>query len=114
MGAVSAAIVEGGVQVTIVESFDRPLFGIKGAKRYDMLRALRDFPNTHTVYPFGELLHYTDSRRDRQLPDVQRDVIRFLGEHGMDGVSIEPIEPTIEDSFMARMGVPDAPRGEAG
>ena len=36
--------------------------------RYDSLRALREYPQTHTVYPFGESLHYTDERTDAPEP----------------------------------------------
>src|SRR3989441_1365107 len=64
----------------IARSFDRPLFAIHagedgsdagrlfqgrpGAERYLALLALRESPNTHAVYPFGETLHYADARRD--------------------------------------------------
>jgi ABC-type multidrug transport system ATPase subunit len=97
----------------IVAAFDRPLFGINAPKRYDALRALREYPQTHSIYPFGELLHYTDERTDRAPADIQREVVEFLRCRGMDGVAIVQIEPTIEDSFMARMGAPEGVPGEA-
>src|SRR5262245_28652425 len=97
----------------IVAAFDRPLFGIETPKRYEALRALREYPKTHTIYPFGERLHYTDNGPDRPAADVQREVADFLHGRGIELVSIEPIQPTIEDSFMARMGAPEGVRGEA-
>jgi len=96
----------------IVASFDRPLLGIGTSQRYEALRALRDYPQTNTIYPFGELLHYTDRDAARPVSEVQRAVADFLRGRGVEA-SIEPIPPTIEDSFMARMGAPEGVRGEA-
>ena len=38
----------------ITRSFDRPLLAVRADDRYRALLALRDYPHTHTVYPFGE------------------------------------------------------------
>ncbi len=94
----------------IAGSFDRPLFGVRAADRYRAILALRDYRHTHTVYPFGELLHYTDARTDLPAEQVERELRGFLAEKGLEQVVVEPTPATIEDSFMARMG---APEGEA-
>jgi len=47
---------------TIEAAYERPLLAVKAADRYALLQALRAFPHAHTVYPFGESLHYTDAR----------------------------------------------------
>ncbi|MGH7525749.1 MAG: ABC transporter ATP-binding protein, partial [Gemmatimonadales bacterium] len=91
----------------IARSFDRPLFGVRAADRYRALLALRDFRHTHTVYPFGELLHYTDARVDIPAEQIGRELRGFLEAKGVAQVVVEPTPPTIEDSFMARMGVPE-------
>jgi len=93
----------------IVAAFDRPLFGIGTTQRYEALRALRDYPDTNSIYPFGELLHYTDTHTERGASDVQRAIADFLRGRGVEA-SIEQIQPTIEDSFMARMGAPESVR----
>jgi ABC-2 type transport system ATP-binding protein len=95
----------------IVASFDRPIFGITTSKRYDAIRALREYRETHSVYPFGELLHYTDEQPDRPASEVERGVGDFLRGRGIDDASIASIPPTIEDTFMARM-VPETIRGD--
>jgi ABC-type multidrug transport system ATPase subunit len=85
-------------------SFDRSLFAVRSRNRYPALLALREYPQTHTVYPFGEVLHYTDRRTDAPVETIGAEVVRFLSSRGIEGVSAEPIPATIEDCFMARMG----------
>lgn len=97
----------------IVAAFDRPVFGVRTPKRYDTLLALRDYPGTNTIYPFGAQLHYTDRQPDRRAAEIEQEIARFLRSRGIDGISIEPIRPTIEDSFMALMGAPEGMRGGA-
>ena len=88
----------------ITRSFDRRLFAVRSDRRYPALLALREYPHTHTVYPFGEVLHYTDKRTDLSPERVGADVVAFLAARGDTAVSAEPIPATIEDCFMARMG----------
>jgi ABC-type multidrug transport system ATPase subunit len=97
----------------IVRAFDRPLIGIGGERRYDVLRALREFPNSNSVYPFGELLHYTDTRVDAPPDRIQHELREYLASRGFAGVPTQVIEPTIEDTFIARMGTPPQPTGGA-
>jgi ABC-2 type transport system ATP-binding protein len=91
----------------ISASFDHPLYAVHAAERYKALGALREFAQTHSVYPFGETLHYADRRTDVAAGQVEREVTDFLGAKGITGVSVAPTKATIEDSFMARMGAPE-------
>jgi drug efflux transport system ATP-binding protein len=91
----------------IARSFDRPLFAVRTDRRYPSLLALRKRPATHQVYPFGESLHYTDARRDAAAEQIQRDVAGFLEREGFGDVHVTPTAPTVEDTFMARMGAPE-------
>jgi ABC-2 type transport system ATP-binding protein len=88
----------------ITARFDRPLFGVRLTERYKGLLALRRYPYTHTVYPFGETLHYTDTRENETPERVARDVDEFLAAEGFADARVEAIRATIEDSFMAGMG----------
>jgi len=88
----------------VARSFDRPLFGVRTDRRYAALVALRRFPHANSVFPFGDLLHYTDDRRDAPAETVIDDVRRFLGGEGIEGAELSVIVPTVEDSFIARMG----------
>jgi ABC-2 type transport system ATP-binding protein len=87
----------------ITESFDRPLLSIAAPDRYKALKALRHFPNTGAVYPFGETLHFTD-RRAIGAPQVERELSSYLNQQGLAGARVEETQPTIEDLFIARMG----------
>jgi len=90
----------------ISRAFDRPLFAVGATERYRALMAVRQYPHTHTVYPFGERLHFTDRRVETPPDRIARELDEFLRRVGVAGVTVEQIEATIEDSFMARMGAP--------
>ena len=91
----------------ITASFDRPLFAVRVTDRFRALRALRDYPNTNTIYPFGEVMHFTDRRMDAGPDQIARDAMTYLGELGVTNAEVAPTAPTIEDAFMARMGAPE-------
>jgi ABC-type multidrug transport system ATPase subunit len=90
----------------IARAFDRPLFAVRGAERYRLLLATREYEHAATVFPFGDVLHYTDRRRV-EPNDIVRDLRQYLRGRGFQDVAIEPTQPTIEDTFMARMGEPE-------
>jgi ABC-type multidrug transport system ATPase subunit len=94
----------------ITRSFDRTLFAVRSDRRYQALLAIREYPHTHTVYPFGEVLHYTDRRTDLPAEPIERQLAAFLTSRGLGGVSTRPIPATIEDSFMAYLGGAEAAR----
>jgi len=91
----------------VTESFDRPLLAVRADQRYESLLALREYPHTHTVYPFGEMLHYTDARATLPVETIGAEVVAFLESRGLTGVSAARILATIEDSFMAYLGTPE-------
>lgn len=88
----------------IVRAFDRPLLAVRAADRYQALLALRSYPHTRTVFPFGEVLHYTDQRAELPAGHAAGQLIEYLGSKNLTAISVEPIPATIEDSFMAYMG----------
>jgi len=92
----------------IARSFGRPLLAVHAADRYHALRALRDYGHTHTVYPFGESLHYTDARPEAPAGQIANELAAFLETHGVHDARIDPIPATVEDVFMERMGGPGA------
>lgn len=91
----------------IAASFGRPLFVVRGVERYRLLLAAREYANAATVFPFGDVLHYTD-RRDGVAPEqIARELREYLASRGFTGATVETTRPTIEDTFMARMGEPE-------
>jgi ABC-2 type transport system ATP-binding protein len=91
----------------IAASFGRPLFAVRAAERYRLLIAAREYANAAAVFPFGDVLHYTD-RRDGVPPErIARDLREHLQARGFADADVQETEPTIEDTFMARMGEPE-------
>ncbi|MEO5816325.1 MAG: ABC transporter ATP-binding protein [Gemmatimonadaceae bacterium] len=86
--------------------FERPLFAIRGTNRYAMLQTLRAFPHAHSVFLFGEALHYADDRANGSPSDIAREVRDYLAAKGSPEATVAPIHAGIEDSFMALMGAP--------
>ena len=91
----------------IASSFDRPLFAVRTDKRYQALLALRGWSHTHSIYPFGETLHYSDTRTDLGPDQIAAELRAFLTSGGFADAVVQPVAPTVEDTFIARMGAPD-------
>jgi ABC-type multidrug transport system ATPase subunit len=86
----------------IVGAYGHPLLGVRTSDRYKALLALRRYEHAQSVYPFGDVLHYTDRRADVAVDRLGGDVRAFLAAKGFADASVEPIVPTVEDTFMAR------------
>ena len=83
--------------------FDRPLLAVRSAERVALLRALREHPYAHSVFPFGEAVHYTDQRVDREASEIAAELRRHLAARGLADAAVSVTEPGIEDVFMALM-----------
>ena len=88
--------------------FPHRLFAVRGRDRYGMLQTLRDYPHSISVFPFGEELHYSDSRTDADPDAIAGEVGSFLLSNGFADAQVVPMKPGIEDTFMALMGAPEA------
>ena len=110
------ALMQGGrllavdTPAAIAASFDRPLLAVYAAKRYPALLALRESPHAKVVYPFGESLHYVDARAGMPAAAIAGELQAFLVARGFADARVEPATPTVEDSFIARMGAPEGTR----
>ncbi len=91
----------------ITASYEHPLFAVRAADRYAVLRALRAYKNTASVYPFGEALHFVDNRANVADDRIASDAIDALRSSGFADATVARIPATIEDVFMARMGAPE-------
>lgn len=99
-----ALIQDGGIlgidtPAGIRSMYRRPLLAVRSTNTYRLLERLRTYPFTHSVYSFGEYVHYTDIRDDVD-PAGLRD---FLTDEGLERVEVHPITAGIEDVFMALM-----------
>lgn len=91
----------------VTRAFGGILFAIRVDDRYRALLALRKYAHAATVYPFGDTLHYTDSRQDLPAEQIAREVVADLHATGFSDASMAAIPATVEDVFMARMGAPE-------
>lgn len=80
----------------IVGRFDAPLYAVRAANMYALLTAVRRAEGITECYPFGEVHHLVAERTF--------DPKRFAEQLGqLEGLSIEPAAPTIEDVFIKLM-----------
>ena len=96
----------------VTANFDRPLLAVRAADRYRTLQAIRQYTHTLAVYPFGEVLHYTDKRRELSAEHIAAELSHHLESVGQPA-TVTPAEPTIEDAFIALMDSPDTDRERA-
>lgn len=81
----------------IIANFEKDLYSIQGKDTYQLLLDLRAYPYVHSVFPFGQSIHYTDTR-DQISPSDLNDYLSSKGQHG---IQINQITAGIEDCFMA-------------
>lgn len=82
----------------IVEAYDKPLLAVRTDRMYQLIQDLREFPATHSVFPFGAYVHLAT------VEPVWREAVEgFLLSRGHAEVDIQPAEVTIEDCFMELM-----------
>jgi ABC-type multidrug transport system ATPase subunit len=86
--------------------FPHRLLAVRGHDRYALLRALRGLPHAASVLPFGDELHYADARSDLAPAAIAEELRVALRQQGFADADVRPIQPGIEDTFMALMGAP--------
>lgn len=99
----SGSLLASGSPTALVAEYPLPLLEVSAPSRYEVLNELRRSPHAHSVYPFGETLHFTDRRADVDPGQAAHDVEAFAAERGFVGVTAEPTTPDIEDTFMFLM-----------
>ncbi|RMG23873.1 MAG: ABC transporter ATP-binding protein [Bacteroidetes bacterium] len=83
----------------IVSQFERPLYAVRAADKYHLLKSLRSYPYAHSAFSFGDSIHYTD-QRGAFAPES---LLTYLEGQGVKDAQIEPIQAGVEDCFMALM-----------
>lgn len=80
----------------IIDQFPFDLYAVKTTDRYKVLRCLKQYQHTNSLYLFGDALHYTDLRSEFN-PD---EIIDYVMEETGARLQINRINPGIEDCFM--------------
>ncbi len=86
-----------GTPKDIVNEYSKKLYNVKSDNMYQLIDSLKTFKYAHSAYPFGEFVHYTDTRNDFDVNELHS----YLKDKGLHNISIEITNPTIEDTFMA-------------
>ena len=80
----------------IVKHYPKSIYNVRANNMYLLINSLKDYQHNHSVYPFGEFVHYTDSRSDFNPEDLKK----YLESKNLSNIEIEITEATIEDTFM--------------
>ena len=81
----------------IVAQFGKELYSVRSDDNYQSLLDLREYEATHSVFLFGQSLHYTDIQNKASVDKLKT----YLMSKGRSDIVIEKIKPDIEDCFMA-------------
>ncbi len=80
----------------IIKHYPKKIYDVKADKMYELILYLNEYQYHHSVYPFGEFVHYTDKRESFNPTEL----VEFLENKGLKNIIIQPTEVTIEDTFM--------------
>ncbi|MDX2248470.1 MAG: ABC transporter ATP-binding protein [Bacteroidia bacterium] len=83
----------------IVSRFEKPLFAVRAEDTWQLLKDIRSYPFAHSVFAFGDSVHYTDKRADFQ----ENILVDWLLHKGHKRVVVNSVKANIEDCFMALM-----------
>ncbi|MDP2584342.1 MAG: ABC transporter ATP-binding protein [Candidatus Palauibacterales bacterium] len=84
--------------------YGHPLVAVRSSDRRHMPELLRSWEHALSAYPFGETVHVTDRRTDLEPARVAGEARAYLESRGVGDAEARPIEPGIEDVFIALMG----------
>lgn len=83
----------------IVESFDKTIYAVKSVDMYSLLRDIQGFAQTHSIYPFGQYMHFIS----KEAENGDKELLHYLKSKGHTQVEIQQIKANIEDVFMELM-----------
>lgn len=79
----------------MIQQYPEQLYAIKADQMYELIIALRKYPDVMDCYAFGEYAHvsFNGSFEDNKLK-------AYLKTEGLTQIEIKPVPPTIEDYFI--------------
>ncbi|MEP6595366.1 MAG: ABC transporter ATP-binding protein, partial [Ginsengibacter sp.] len=89
----------------IIKKFGKELFAVRASNMIRLLNDLKNFKDATDVYPFGSYHHVV--MRHEHKKELLRNYLSKFPDHDLE---IKPIQPDIEDCFIALMK--HAPEGE--
>ena len=98
----NGAVLSIDTPANIIAGFTRKLLGVKvynTSQRYGCVALLKGLKGVESVFSFGDAIHITSA--DHGLS--AKNVLEYLHGNGQTEVTVESIQPTIEDVFMELM-----------
>lgn len=80
----------------IIKQYPKSIYNVRADNMYQLIQSLKAYEHSHSVYPFGEFVHYTDKRTGFNPDHLNL----YLEERQLANITIEVTQPTIEDAFM--------------
>ena len=80
----------------IVKHYPKSIYNVCANNMYHLINSLKAYEFNHSVYPFGEFVHYTDSRTNFNPKELEV----YLKSKNLSNIKIEKTVATIEDTFM--------------
>lgn len=92
---------------TIAGRYPHPLLAVHANERHRLIQALRNYPHAASAYPFGDVAHYSDARKELSTDHIAAELRAYLSGEGFTDVRVTPIAAGVEDAFMDLMGQPE-------
>jgi ABC-2 type transport system ATP-binding protein len=86
----------------IVRGFHNPLYAVRSADMYRLIRDLRTYDGAVDCYAFGEYAHLK-IKTDAPQKVGETSIRHFLETQGHERIEVKPAEATIEDCFIELM-----------
>jgi ABC-type multidrug transport system ATPase subunit len=80
----------------IVNNHPKPIYNVGAKNTYRLIQDLKEYPENHSVFAFGEYVHYTHSKENFNPEDLKN----YLIDKEHQQLEIHPAKVTIEDVFM--------------
>ena len=89
-------ILEINTPEAIVKNYPKSIYNVSANNMYQLINDLKAYEFNHSVYPFGEFVHYTDQRTDFNPEDL----MMYLEAKNLSNIEVDKTVATIEDVFM--------------
>ncbi|HEY5326175.1 MAG TPA: ABC transporter ATP-binding protein [Mucilaginibacter sp.] len=83
----------------IISEFEKPLWSIRANEMFRLMNAIKDDPSVESCYPFGQYHHVVFKTQENSRQKLEQ----IAKQGNYTDVEVHPIEPNIEDCFMALM-----------
>jgi ABC-type multidrug transport system ATPase subunit len=83
----------------ITDRFNKTILAIRSEKMFNLITDLRNYPETNSVFIFGQYVHFTS----RENPPKKENIYNYLTSKGHSQIEIIESKPTVEDCFMDLM-----------